>query len=121
MFNILVVEDNINNMRLFKQILSDVEKEMTITDAYTGNEAIEKSKNYVYDLVLMDIALPDMGGVETRRELIKDSNFSKTIFIAVTAHASAEDKENLEKEFDYYLSKPIDEEQMISLIDELLK
>ena len=71
MFNILVVEDNINNMRLFKQILSDVEKEMTITDAYTGNEAIEKSKNYVYDLVLMDIALPDMGGVETRRELIK--------------------------------------------------
>ena len=121
MFNILIVEDNINNMRLFKQILMDVEKDITITEAFLGMEAIEKSKDIIFDLVLMDIALPDMDGVQTRRELIKNSNFHKTVFIAVTAHASDEDKKELEKEFDYYLSKPVDEEQMIFLIDDILK
>lgn len=121
MFNILIVEDNINNMRLFKQILSDVEKEMIITEAFLGMEAIEKSKDSTFDLVLMDIALPDMDGIETRRELKKFPNFNETIFIAVTAHASSGDREELEKEFDYYLSKPVDEEQMIVLIDEILK
>lgn len=121
MFNILIVEDNINNMRLFNQILMDVEKNICITEAFSGKEAIAKSKDMTYDIVLMDIALPDIDGIETRRRLVELANFTDTIFVAVTAHSSKEDQKKLEEDFDYYLSKPLDDEELISLVSKLLK
>lgn len=121
MFNIMIVEDNVNNMRLFNQVLMDVERELNIVEAYTGEQAIETSKNQTFDIVLMDIALPDIDGVEARRQLVKLSHFKNTIFIAVTAHSSEEDKHKLELEFDYYLSKPIDDDELVELIEKLLE
>ena len=121
MINIMIVEDNINNMRLFNQVLMDVEKELNIVEAYSGGDAIKASENQTFDIVLMDIALPDINGVETRRHLIKFPHFKKTIFIAVTAHSSEEDKRKLGLVFDYYLSKPIDDDELVGLIDKLLE
>lgn len=120
MSNILVVEDNKNNMRLFKQILLDIDQELTIIEASSGKEAIHKSKDYKFDIVLMDISLPDMDGIQTRRELKKNPDFKNTTFIAVSAHVSRNDQEKLLIGFDYYLPKPIDEVKMVNLINELL-
>ena len=121
MSNVLVVEDNTNNMRLFRQILSDVERKLSVVEATRGEEALEKSKGKRFDLVIMDIALPDMDGIDTRKRLIQNENFKDTVFIAVTAHASSGDREELEKDFDYYISKPVDEEAMIALIEDILE
>lgn len=121
MSNIMIVEDNIHNMRLLKQILMDISEELVVIEAFSGMEAIKKSKENVYKIILMDIALPDIDGFRVSKELKKIINFRNTIFIAITAYSSIEDQEKLSTYFDYYFLKPIDEEKLITLISYLLK
>ncbi len=116
MKKILIVEDQAHNMRLFEQILEDYDDTMILVKALTGAEALEMARGQDLDLILMDIALPDTDGIQVTKKLKQDPMFKNTPVIAVTAHASVSEEEVLRQIFNDYLSKPIDEDQLIEKI-----
>lgn len=121
MKSVMIVEDHPNNMRLFQQILAEIERPLRILEASTGHEAIEQGKKQSADIVIMDISLPDIDGIETRRVLKTLPAFEHSVFIAVTAHTAESDREKLLTIFDYFLAKPVDEDRMIALMEDLLQ
>ena len=120
MAKILIVEDNINNLRLVKQILLDFDPDLEITIAMTGEEAQVVALDQAFDLVLMDISLPDMDGMQITRILKQYPLLQKTPFIAVTAYAMLSDEGVFRDVFDDYMSKPIDEDRFTTLIERWL-
>ena len=110
MHNILLVEDNKNNSRLMEQLILDIDDTIELFIAESGVIALEAAKNNFFDLVLMDISLPDMDGISLTKELKKDEKFAEIPFIAATAHAMKEDESKFLQTFEDYISKPIDDE-----------
>lgn len=110
MHRILLVEDNLNNIRLVEQLLEDIDEEIELVKAESGAVALEKAGEHKIDLVLMDISLPDMDGITITKELKKLPDFKTVPFIAASAHAMAQDEELFRETFEDYISKPIDDE-----------
>lgn len=105
MIKVLVVEDNPLNMELVLEILNAYG--ITAHEAIDGEQAVEKAEKEVYDLILMDIELPGMDGIEAAK-IIKSKN-KKVSIIALTSYAMKGDKERfLAAGFDEYMSKPIE-------------
>ena len=112
---ILAVDDMELNLRLLQTwlkgspILLDIE--------YDGKGAIERCKNTEYDLILMDIQMPHMDGLETTSFIRKTQLNAGTPIVAVTAHAmEAEQQHFLDSGMDDFLSKPIKLETLVALI-----
>jgi len=117
---ILLAEDNIVNQKLALTLLK---KSGFIVDAVAnGREALETLKRIPYDLVLMDVQMPEMDGFEATRKIREpDSGVldSSILIIAMTAHAMTGDKDRcLEAGMDNYISKPIDPKKLIEIIKE---
>jgi len=114
---ILVVEDNDKNMKLFRDIL--IATGYRTLEATTGGAAIELATAQTPDLVLMDIQMPDVDGVEALRRLRADSRTAAIPVLAVTAQAMQGDRERfLAKGFDGYLSKPVNVREFIGTVRE---
>jgi len=112
---ILVVEDNEKNMKLFRDVLSA--KGYRTLEARTGGEAIELATANAPDLVLMDIQMPDVDGVEALRRLRADERTAAIPVLAVTAQAMQGDREHfLAEGFDGYLSKPVNVRELIGTV-----
>jgi len=111
---ILVVDDSPDNRTLIHHYLS---REGFDSDgASTGVEAIDKALHFDYDLILMDLQMPEMDGLEAVRRL-RAKKYAKPI-VALTAHAMKGDREHcLNGGFDDYLGKPIDRERLRQAID----
>jgi len=106
MTKILVVEDDPLNMELVCEILRA--NGFTVHEASSGKEAIEKTKKEFYDLIVMDIMMPGMDGIEATRIIKSKPGYEKTPVIALTAYAMKGDRERLLAEgFDDYVPKPI--------------
>ncbi len=120
MHNILLVEDNLHNIRLIEQLLEDIDESINIVKARTGTEALQKAKEVFYNLVLMDISLPDMDGVTTMKELRKLPEFKQVPIIAATAHAMTNDEELFREIFDDYIVKPIDDDIFTEIVKKWL-
>jgi len=104
---ILIVEDNSDNMITIKALLDG---KFTVIEAEDGISGIESAKKNKPDLILMDIALPGMNGIDALKEIRKEKALKDVPVIAVTASAMKGDMENLiNYGFDSYISKPIDE------------
>jgi two-component system, cell cycle response regulator DivK len=104
---ILVVEDNQKNMKLFRDVLQA--KGYRTLEATTGAEAVELAVDHGPDLVLMDIQLPDIDGVEALGRLRANKRTASIPVLALTAQAMAGDRERfLAAGFDGYISKPVD-------------
>lgn len=116
LIKILLVEDQYHNIRLIEQILEDIDKNIQIIKAETGHKAIEIAKDEQFDLVLMDIALPDMDGIQITKTIKTYPQFKDTPFIAVTAYAMLKDEEEFKQVFDDYVSKPIDDDLFIEKV-----
>ena len=121
--NILVAEDNPANQELITYILDSIGISFTIKG--NGKETLEEyKKNSLYDLILMDINMPEMDGIEAFkqiREYEKENNILKTPIIALTANAIKGDKEKfLNLGMDWYLSKPINTDELNQLFDKFL-
>jgi signal transduction histidine kinase/CheY-like chemotaxis protein len=113
---ILVIEDNPDNMLTIKALLPEKYK---VVEAEDGKTGIEKACQYHPNLVLMDIALPGINGIEALKEIRKDDSLKHLPIIAVSASAMKGDKENLMSYgFDGYISKPIDDQQFSKIIEE---
>lgn len=116
---ILIVEDDENSFILCKVIFT--KHNIEIIRAIDGEQAIKAVKdNKDISLVIMDIKLPVMNGYEAAK-IIKDYDPSIPI-IAVTAFAFPEDKEKaLNAGCDYYLSKPIETEELMEIVFKMAK
>jgi two-component system, cell cycle response regulator DivK len=103
---VLVVEDNERNMKLFREVL-EFSGYRTL-EAQTGERAVALTTEHRPDLVLMDIHLPDIDGIEALRILRADERTSSIPVLALTAQAMEGDRERfLAAGFDGYLSKPV--------------
>jgi len=116
---VLIVEDNPLNMRLIEMVLQV--NSYTLLKATDGEEALDIATRERPDLVLMDIRLPKVSGLEVARRLKENPAFSHIPIIALTAHAMKGDKEKaIEAGCDSYLSKPIDTRELPKLVADML-
>ncbi len=114
-FKALLVEDNAINQQVAYHIL--IETGLTIETADNGLEAVKKVEKKNYDLILMDIQMPEMDGYEATRVIRDRLKKTDLPIIAMTAHAMRGDKEKcLQAGMNDYIPKPIDKNQMMSII-----
>jgi two-component system cell cycle response regulator DivK len=112
---VLVVEDNERNMRLFCDVLQA--SGYRTLEATTGEGAVELALEHGPDLVLMDIQLPDIDGVEALDRLRADERSASLPVLALTAQAMEGDRERfLAAGFDGYLSKPVDIAEFVATV-----
>ena len=112
---ILVVEDNEKNMKLVRDVLQ-ASGYLTL-EADTGVRGIELAVEHRPELVLMDVQLPDIDGVEVLRRLRADERTASLPVLAFTAQAMDGDRERfLAAGFDGYLSKPVDIADLVSTV-----
>ena len=117
---VLVVEDNPQNMKLLELLLRS--KSYILLKAYNGEEALDTATREEPDLIVMDMQLPKVSGIEVTKRLRQMPVFSHTPIIALTAYAMKGDKERiLEAGCDAYISKPIDTRKLPLLIADILK
>ncbi len=111
-----MVEDTILNQEVASEILSHAG--MVVDIASNGLEAVEAVSNKAYDLVLMDIQMPVMGGFEATKEIRKNPINRRLPIIAMTAHAVQGAKEQcIRAGMNDFVSKPIDQKQLFSVIN----
>ena len=116
MKEVLVVEDDIMNLKLICEILKA--EGYTVHYAMNGVEAIDMAQKMLYDLILMDIQLPSMDGIEATRIIKNMPNYKKVPIIALTAYAMGGDKERfLGAGLDDYISKPLDISDFIKKVN----
>ena len=116
---ILIVEDNSQNVRLLKMALRA--KGYTLLEAADGEEALDMTINNKPDLIIMDIQLPKVNGVEVTKKLRQMSDFKQTPIIAVTAYAMKGDEEKFMKAgCDAYVPKPINTRQLPEIVAKML-
>jgi len=117
--HILIVEDEVSLLKL-ETILLQV-KGYEVTGAVTGNDAIEKLALNVFDLVLLDIMLPDIDGFEICSRIRKDPRTAGVPVVMLTAKKSLADQERgAACGATAYLTKPFKSAMIIEVIDGLL-
>jgi CheY-like chemotaxis protein len=118
-YKVLIVEDNPMNMRLIEMILKS--DNYLLLKARDGEEALAIAAIDHPDLVLMDIRLPKLSGLEVAKRLRKNGKLGRIPIIALTAHAMKGDEEKaIEAGCDGYVSKPIDTRQLPRLVAKML-
>lgn len=117
---VLLVEDNIMNQQVALEILKG--SGLSVDIANNGKEAIEAVARSGYDLVLMDVQMPVMGGYEATRLLRADARHANLPIVAMTAHATQGAKEDcLTAGMNDYVSKPIDTDHLFSVLARWIK
>lgn len=121
--NILVAEDNPINQKLIKALIE--KKGWQVSAVGNGKEAVKVLEKNRFDIVLMDIQMPVMDGIEATkaiRRMEKKENLKPNIIIAMTAYAMQEDKDNcLKAGMDDYISKPINAKDFYSKIEHMME
>jgi signal transduction histidine kinase/CheY-like chemotaxis protein/streptogramin lyase len=113
---ILLAEDNAVNQKLALRVLSKLGYTEVMV-AQNGLEAVEKFDELFYDLILMDVQMPEMDGLEATR-LIRLKHYQQPVIISMTANAMAEDREACMKAgMDDYISKPVKLEVLVALLE----
>ena len=117
---VLLVEDNEKNMKLFRDVLRAAGYETL--EATTGGRAVELAIAHEPDLVLMDVQLPELNGVEALSLLRADERTASIPVLALTAQAMHGDRERfLAAGFDGYVSKPVDIVALVDTVNVVLK
>jgi two-component system cell cycle response regulator DivK len=117
---ILIVEDNALNIKLFCDLLAAHGHEPeAVTDS---RNALDAARQFAPDLVITDIQLPHVSGLDLIRMIRKDDELSATPIMAVTAYSTAEDEERIRAAgAQAYVSKPISVVRFAETVDNLLK
>jgi len=116
---ILIVEDNPQNMKLLLMTLRP--HGYALLEAKDGAEALKIAVRDKPDLIIMDIQLPKVSGLEVTRMLRQMSAFNHVPIIAVTAYAMKGNKEKfIESGCDAYLSKPFNTRELPEVVEEML-
>ena len=117
----LVVEDNFINQKLIKILLQGYN--IGVVTASDGVEAIEQCSKYKFDIIFMDIDLPEKNGIDATIEIKATENANKLVpIVALTAMAMEGDKEMLlEKGLDDYIPKPLNKDKLERVLNQYLK
>jgi len=119
-YSVLLVEDNILNQQVAKAFLDDTK--IQIDCAENGKVAIEKIKNNAYDIILMDIQMPEMDGLTATSIIKNDLGLTDLPIIAMTAHAMEEDlQKSLALGMKEHLTKPISQDILYEILVKYLK
>lgn len=112
---VLVVEDNLMNRQLAGYLLRKAGIETA--EVESGEEALAWLENQTIEIVLLDIQLPEMDGIEVLRRIRLNENWRDMTVIALTAYSMQGDKERFEAVgFDGYIAKPIDSKTFVQSI-----
>jgi two-component system sensor histidine kinase BarA len=112
---VLAVDDMEINLRLLTTWLKNTNLQLTL--AYSGTDAVSQCKEHEFDLILMDVQMPNMDGLEATKQIRQTVLNLGTPIIAVTAHAFKEEQDRLlASGMDDYLPKPINLSDLIDLI-----
>ncbi|MCB9009741.1 MAG: response regulator [Ardenticatenaceae bacterium] len=113
---ILIVEDNKLNQRILENMLAKLGYSADV--ASNGQLAVQAAYQQAYDVILMDIQMPVMDGVEATQNILKENQWQKRPYIiAVTAHALEGDREHyLASGMNEYISKPITMNQLVEVL-----
>jgi two-component system cell cycle response regulator DivK len=116
---VLVVEDNELNMKLFHDLLEAQGYEVLQTR--DGMEALKMARQYRPDLILMDIQLPEVSGIEVTKWLKEDDDLRSIPVVAVTAFAMKGDEEKIrEGGCEAYIAKPISVAHFLKTVERFL-
>lgn len=115
-FAVLAVDDHPSNLKLVSALLENLG--VSVTCAQSGEDAIQHFKTQHFDLILMDIQMPEMDGIETTKQLRQlEPPSQHTPIVALTAHALPTEKDTvLFAGMDGYLTKPIEDHTLQSLL-----
>ncbi len=117
---ILIIEDNDNNLKLMRDVLQF--KGYDTLEATTAEQGIEFATKSIPDLILLDIQLPGMNGVEALGVLKEKQETAGIPVMAVTASVMTHDRHKLiEEGFDDYQAKPIEIKNFLHRIEKLLE
>jgi two-component system cell cycle response regulator DivK len=120
MSTVLIVEDNDKNMKLARDVLQA--KGYQTLEAITGEEGVKLAKERKPDLVLMDIQLPGINGIEAFRQIRADANTSRIPVVALTASVTPTDRSAISAAgFDAFISKPINLREFLDTVKRLVE
>ena len=115
MDTILIVEDNEKNMKLVRDVLQV--KGYATLEAVTGEDGVRLAKEHLPALVLMDIPLPGISGIEALKQLRADPATAAIPVIAVTASVMVSDRRNItDAGFDGYVGKPLNLKEFLAAV-----
>lgn len=116
---LLIVDDSLINIKVAENLLKQYE--FNITSVTSGNDAITKCEEEHFDIILMDIMMPKMNGIETLEKLKEDKDFNTPV-VALTADAlEGQEDKYIQAGFNSYLSKPINQETLKKTLQQLIK
>ncbi|MCA9797862.1 MAG: response regulator, partial [Candidatus Eremiobacteraeota bacterium] len=116
---VLLVEDNAINRQVATELLESLGAQ--VRTATNGLEAIAEVQSRAPDLILMDVQMPELDGIEATRRIKADKELARIPIVALTAHAMAHDRERfLQAGMDDYLSKPIEESELLRALNRWL-
>ena len=119
MKTILIVEDNEKNMKLARDILQA--KGYATLEAVTGEAGVQLAFDKIPDLVLMDIQLPGINGIDAFKQIRADARTAAIPIIAFTASVTPTDRSHVTAAgFDAFLSKPINLKEFIATVQRLI-
>lgn len=120
MSTILIVEDNEKNMKLVRDILQH--HGHTTIEAFTGTDGVRLARELRPDLVLMDIRLPDIDGIEALRQIRLDRALDTTPVLAISASVMPDEQQKIVRSgFDAFVTKPIALKPFVETVDRFLK
>lgn len=116
---VLVVEDNELNLKLFCDLLRAHDFETA--PVRDGREAVQRARDFMPDLIVMDIQLPYISGLELIEQIKADETLGSIPIMAVTAYAGREDEDRIRTAgADAYVSKPISVSRFVEEVNALL-
>lgn len=116
---VLVVEDNERNLKLVRDVLQYAGYE--IIEASTGEDGVELAQSLSPDVILMDLQLPDIDGMEALRRIRESPVTADVPVIAVTAFAMQDDRARaIDAGFDGYLEKPLNVRELPAQVQQFL-
>ncbi|WP_295676192.1 response regulator [uncultured Empedobacter sp.] len=120
-FHILIADDNLVNMALNQQIIKNIAPNSILYTATNGAEAVSVCQENKVDLILMDIQMPEMNGIEATKVIRLLNNFRETPIIAVTAgNVKGEKEKCLDAGLNDFLAKPIREKDIFDVLEKWL-
>lgn len=119
MTTVLIVEDNDRNMKLARDVLQA--KGYRTLEAVTGEEGVKLAKDKLPDLILMDIQLPGINGIEAFRQIRADAKTARIPVVALTASVTPTDRSAISAAgFDGFVSKPISLKEFLDTVSRLV-
>jgi signal transduction histidine kinase/ligand-binding sensor domain-containing protein/DNA-binding response OmpR family regulator len=114
--NILIAEDNLINQKLITKVVTKLGYSPQIV--YNGNQVLEIINSRFFDIILMDVQMPELDGLETTRIIRRNASIKQPFIIAMTASAMPEDKaECIDAGMNYFISKPISIQDLVNVLE----